>query len=756
MKHILLQELKAKGAFTKELPEILNNIVSINYFNIPYRMKALIATSELMSFASQFKRNIILPDNTAVPINSISFCIAASGGHKDSSLRLTRKVFSPAYEIIATEREKYAVKAAIALAKESGESDYTSEQVYKDFYEKPVALFLKEVTPQGLIQYFNDNNKYPIGAGLMVNSEISDEFNTNGNFPDVIKILSEGYDLGIIEASYTKGKEFRNDGVSGVPFSALFIGSHYMLMYTPALKAKVTASLMSKLSRRCSFAYVPDAIEEPTYSSGAELIKVEKETREKAASAVASLVPIFTDIATHTLEFASTPIELSPEVDTLAIMLKRLDLEISNTDCVAESADALYRKNRYWRAIKLAGALALLDKSSIITESHFIDAVNITELFIKDMELFETDLNKAEHERMADFTKSLLQPDGKAFISIHELKKRGFVTSTTLNKIKEMCALANAYDNSGIYAPIQETLSIKYEAIQKTDTINVSVKPINNSKLFNAIATNQPIDTIRDIKSLIAATATYGFEQEQATFADLSQLLQGNFAYSPFHFRDGVRGKSNIVGGTKWLVLDIDSSAITAEEAHFMLSDINHHIALGSDASNPFKFRVLLELDSVVEVEPIIWRNFYLKIAEDLALTVDPLPQSQIFFSYWEDTRPPILSVTDASPIAVRDYLMQAHEASETAQSVVAKSLTDAQKRNLIADELSTFAPAFNAADGEGSRKLIWAAKYAYFDLGMSKPDVIALINRINAYWLVSMPESRLNATVVNQVLRWS
>ena len=755
MKHILLQELKAKGAFTKELPKILNDIVSINYFNIPYRMKALIATSELMSFASQFKRNVILPDSTAVPINSISFCIAASGGHKDSSLRLTRKVFSPAYELISAEREKYAIKAAVAMAKESGESDYTSEQVYKDFYEKPVALFLKEVTPQGLIQYFNDNNKYPIGAGLMVNSEISDEFNTNGNFPDVIKILSEGYDLGIIEASYTKGKEFRNDGVSGVPFSALFIGSHYMLMYTPALKAKVTASLMSKLSRRCSFAYVPDAIEEPVYTSGAELIKVEKETREKAATAVASLVPIFTDITTHTLELANTPIELSPEVDTLAIMLKRLDLEISNTDCVAESADALYRKNRYWRAIKLAGAIALLDKSNVITESHFIDAINITELFIKDMELFETDLNKAEHERMADFIKSLLQPDGKAFISIHELKKRGFVTTTTLNKVKEMCALANAYDNSGIYTPIQENLSIKYEAIHKTDTINVSVKQIDNSKLFNAIATNQPADTIRDIKSLIATSATYGFKQEQATFADLSQLLQGNFAYSPFHFKDGVRGKSNIVGGTKWVVLDIDSSSITAEEAHFMLSDINHHIALGSDASNPFKFRVLLELDSVVEVEPIVWRNFYLCIAEDLALTVDPLPQSQIFFSYWEDSRPPILSVTDAAPIAVRDYLMQAHEASGTAQSVAAKSLTDAQKRNLIADELSTFAPAFNAADGEGSRKLIWAAKYAYNDLGMSKDDVIALVNRINAYWLYPMDSERLKITVVNKLLRW-
>ena len=182
--------------------------------------------------------------------------------------------------------------------------------------------------------------------------------------------------------------------------------------------------------------------------------------------------------------------------------------------------------------------------------------------------------------------------------------------------------------------------------------------------------------------------------------------------------------------------------------------DINHHIALGSDKNNPFKFRVLLELDSVVEVDAVVWRNFYLAIATDLALTVDPLPQSQIFYSYWEDGRT-IYSVIDASPISVRDYLMAAHEAAERAPSTVAKSLSTAQKKTLLADELTTFAKAFQSRDGEGSRNLIWAAKYAYYDLGATKDEVIALLHRINAYWLYPLPEDRFNTTILQQVQRW-
>ena len=141
MKTILHNELKALGAFSPDLPKLINEIVEANHFSIPYRMKAIIAVSELMSFASQFKRNIILPDNTSVPINSITFCMAASGAHKDSSLRLTRKIFAPAYNYLEDQRVAFAETAAIQAAKDAGETLYKEKDIYKNYYEEPAAIF---------------------------------------------------------------------------------------------------------------------------------------------------------------------------------------------------------------------------------------------------------------------------------------------------------------------------------------------------------------------------------------------------------------------------------------------------------------------------------------------------------------------------------------------------------------------------------------------------------------------------------------
>lgn len=749
MKTILHNELKALGAFSPDLPKLINEIVEANHFSIPYRMKAIIAVSELMSFASQFKRNIILPDNTSVPINSITFCMAASGAHKDSSLRLTRKIFTPAYSYLEDQRITFAETAAMQAAKDAGETLYKEKDIYKNYYEEPAAIFLKDVTPQGLVQYFNDISKNPLGAGLLVNSEISDEFNTNPNFPDVIKILSEAYDLGIVEASYTKGKEFRNNGVSGVPFSALFIGSHYMLMFNPKLKEKLIASFMSKLSRRCSFVYAPDKIEEPTYASGLELVKAERETRDKAVAAVAKLSPKLIDIAKHNINNAGLPLTLSPEADIVSISLKRYDSEIAAYDCVAESADVLYRKNRYWRALKLAGALAILDTSSTIELCHIISAINITELFNLDMQIFEAELNKADHERMSDYIQTLVEVDGRAFASLHELKKRGFTVTTTYAKLKELATLANAYDTSGIYTVTPEADGIHYERIIKSDVVTISFKPINTSKLDAAVAAGDS-SAVSKAKSDIAASTAYGFETHETTFADLANLLQGSYAYSAFKFDQGIRGKDHIQGGTKWCVIDVDNSNITAEEAHFMLSDINHHIALTSDPNNTFKFRVLVELDSVVELNAIQWRYFFQALTQDLGLQADQLPQAQIHFSYPGRT---IYSQLEASPLPVRDYLVQSTEKA-TSKAVAQSNLTAAQRKTLLDNPESTFVYAFEAPHGAGSRMLIRAAHHAR-DLGMDKEAIIQLISDINDYWSIPMNEDRLEQTVLSQIRRW-
>ena len=73
------QDLDKHNALTPSINTHIQRIVNAIPFNVNSRMKAVIAVSQLTTFASQFRRNIKLWDDTSVPINAISFIITGSG-----------------------------------------------------------------------------------------------------------------------------------------------------------------------------------------------------------------------------------------------------------------------------------------------------------------------------------------------------------------------------------------------------------------------------------------------------------------------------------------------------------------------------------------------------------------------------------------------------------------------------------------------------------------------------------------------------
>ena len=74
-------ELEKHDALTPKLNTHIQRVVNaIPYATVDPRMKAVIALAQVTTFASQFRRNIMLWDDTSVPINAISFVITGSGG----------------------------------------------------------------------------------------------------------------------------------------------------------------------------------------------------------------------------------------------------------------------------------------------------------------------------------------------------------------------------------------------------------------------------------------------------------------------------------------------------------------------------------------------------------------------------------------------------------------------------------------------------------------------------------------------------
>jgi len=731
-------ELENRDALTPKLNPITECVINAMPFpTVPDKMKAVIAISQLITFASQFKRNILLWDqSTSVPINSISFVVAGSGAGKDSSVKNARKCFQPGYNIVEKEREHLVIQEAIGRAKHAGEELPEDPDVYRDYMRSIPPIDIMPTTEPGLIQHINDIGNLGISSGYLYSGEFADELAYNQDMLSNIKVLSETFDLGDKEAKYTKGAEFRSNAISGQPVSALFVGSPGHLLYDEPTKKKFNVAFMSKLARRSFFCYTPEVLPEPSFDSISEMLDYQKGIQNTAYEARGAMEDAVTAIANYGIKTLGMDIETSPEVFELFEIYKRYNSEVVTRLSNQESTYALIRRHLQWKALKLAGAFALLDQKDVILEDHYIQAIQFCELLDEDMELFEKDLNKSSHELFSDYIRTQLVEDGKAEVTVHDIKKLGFVPSVSKPKLQELVQLCAGYDPNGIYSVINDGGAIEYEPVIKTEVLGISFKPINITALDRAIENNDA-NAIRDAKYNIAATALYGFEVEDTTFAELGDLLQGSYAYSPFKYADGKRGKANILGGTKWLVLDVDEAPMSAEEAHFMLNDVNHHIALSSDPSNEYKYRILIELDSVVDINAVEWKHFYLGIAEELALKVDILPQSQIFFSY-EGRK--VYSQLEAEPLTTRDFVMQAKEKAITKEQN--NKTTNAQKKALLNDPLETFNFAYEAPMGQGSRSLIRAAYYA-IDLGATKEETLNLMEAINNYWQLPMEASR-------------
>lgn len=744
----LTQEKALQPGVNKYIQQVTD---AISFPTVPSQMKNVVAVALLTNFAAQFRRNILLWDeDTEVPINAISFVIAGSGFGKDSSKEAARKCFRPGIELVQKELAKRvkldAIKAATA-AEEECPNEYA---VYKDYLKPIPPIDITPSTGPGLIKHVNDIADLPLSSGFLYSGEFSTELATSGDMIDNIKILSELYDLGVKNATYTKGVEHRAKEIDGQPVSALFIGSPDPIFYDESTKKKFTVEFMSKLARRSWFCYAPKALPEPDFMSEddplAALEAYEEHIENQSRKAIAAMSEEVLDVAKYHLDLLGQPIEVTDDVFKLFKIYKRYNNDLADTYPNQRSTYVLIRRHLQWKALKLAGAFAIMDKSDSISKENYIDAIRFCESLDDDMNRFEADLNKSYHERFSDYIRTLLGSDNKAVVNTHDIKKHGFLSNPSKSKLQELVTLCAGYDPDGIYTVINEASAIQYEPIIKTDVIGVSYKPIDNTAVHAAVATGDK-EEISRAKQAVAATTAYGFSVEETTFADLSVLLQGDFAYSPFKLNEGKRGREYIISSTKWLVFDIDESPLTYEETHFMLSDINHHIAPSSDPNNQYKFRLLIELDSAVDLSPIAWKTFCSSIATDLAIKIDPLPQSQIFFSYASEV---VLSQLDAEPLAVRDYVMRALDA-ETNRSVVT-AISSRQAKAMLEDKLNTFIYAYEAPNGQGSRSLIHAAYHAK-DLGASKEDTLSLIEDINSYWHSPMDPERFSK-ILQQVER--
>ena len=734
MINLLKNELDKLNAFSTPLPSSIYDLASIvPDTRLDQKMKLTIAISEIMLFISQFRRNILHFNTSLIPINAITFIISPSGIGKDSSINMIRKAFKLGYDEINDIREAKAIQKAIATATNKKKAHPDNPEVYLPYYEKPYPLFASPSTNEGFIAHLNRLDNDGIGAGYIYSGEFASELSSSNVLIPNLRLLSELYDEGKKEVKMLKDKSNQSEEIINLPVSGMFMSSPDNILYEDNTKKQFKVEFTSKLARRSFFCYNPKALDFPEYSTINELLKDTYEKENIAKEKILNFTTLHKNLAIKQLNKVGEPIPISESCRRVLILYRDYNNRRAEEVKRQYPITKLVIQHMYWKALKLAGALALYKNKDEITDLEYKEAIGFCEILASDMKNFEIELIKEPYELFVSLVHDSLD-NNECFIGLHTLKKMGYIigSNSITSKLKELVTLASSYDESGIYTA--EENGIKFKKIIKTNLIGISFLKCSGTK--------------EERSKKCANGFTYN---EDLTFAMLADMLKNDYAYTPFKFRNGIRSNANIEGAFKWLAFDIDDSMFSDSEMHELLADLNHHIVRTSNPDNPYKFRLLLELDAPVSLDDRAYKLFVKSIAEYLSIKVDVLPRSQIYFSYKGRT---IYSVTDRYSLETRDHLLVALNNSED-NVVETVYLNDKQKKALIDNPRSTFYYAYEATQGAGSISLIKAAHHAK-DLGMSKDEVIELMNDINTYWTYPMDNTRLQNTIIKQIEKWN
>ena len=728
-KKLLQEYIEQRTGKLDSYPDIIRKGMDTIQGNIPFKLKLAIVLSELIAFSSHLRKPLQLHDGTIVPTNAIVFALAGSGLSKDKSLNAVRKSLSYAYAQIEDQRKTFAREKAISMALLEGDT----EDNWARYYRAPKPLQSGLGTVEGLIQHFSDIAENPTGAGSIMSSEIGSELQNNGAMVDIIKTISIAYDLGNIPPKIVKSHENQTNEIKGLPINALFFGSHEALLYDNQIKAKFRLVFNTQLARRSLFTFTPEAPAKLNITSVDNLYELREAERERALKAQEALNDLTAELVDST---TNVPLSISKDAQKLFDVYQEYNEILSDEVNAKFPISKLSRRHKQWLAIKLSGNFAIFDNSEHISEEHYAYAINTVELLSEDLSNFEHELVKEPYELLSDMCKFNAK-DGQFTLTLHELRKLSYVTGTgaSKGKVEELCKSANSYDKVGTYTELDN--GILYKEIIKTDIVGVT------HKVFETDLKG------KELKALMAKDSKDGYEFTVTDFAEVELLLTENAIYSSFQFKDGIRTKENLVGGTKFVILDIDKSVLTDTEAHILLGEYNHFVVRTSDKDNEFKFRALLEMDSVIDIDERMWKPFIQEIADELGLIVDILPQSQIFLSFaGRDILKNLDGKTLESKALIERAALRLKENPKPPNTLPAK-----EKTSKLADPRTTFSWAFEG-DGEGRSNIMYRALALSIDLGADAEYVENLAKEINSYWSVPMEDDRLQRTLVVPALR--
>ena len=554
----------------------------------------------LAKMASCMRATIVTKDRGEIPVNLYVLALATSGFGKGHSVNIVENEFLKGFKTrfmedtfqVISEQNLWNI-ANTRAARNGTDQQEEFERAEKEFKQAGAFPFTFDSgTPPAVKQL---RHKLLLSSAGSINFQV-DEIGSNLlGVSDVLTLFLELFDQGLVKQKLTKNtaENTRPEELDGkTPTNALLFGTPSKLLDGAQTEDQFYSFLETGYARRCLFGF-------GQHQRAGENMSPEEVFRRLTEQSNVDTVNKWSNHFHNLADPAVFGWKMVGE-DEVAIQLLSYKIDCEHmADQLAEHEDIKKAElsHRYFKALKLAGALAFVDQSVEIEMEHLLSAIKLVE---ESGVAFQTILNREKaYVKLAKYIATVGTEVTHA--DLHEALPFYKSSNSARN---EMMTLATAWGYKK-HIIIKKSFVdgiefFKGETLQETD-INEMIISYSNHWAYNYLEERVPFDQLHVLTQ------------------------QDGMHWSNHHFHNQHRAEENVIAGFNAIVLDVDEgiSLDTVQELmkdyKFLLYTTKRHQTEGYGD----RFRMILPINYTLELDNEEYREFMKSIFAWLPFKTD-------------------------------------------------------------------------------------------------------------------------------------
>lgn len=554
----------------------------------------------LAKMASTMRAMIVTKDRGEIPVNLYVLALATSGFGKGHSVNIVENEFLKGFKTrfmedtfqVISEQNLWVIANGRAARNgtdqqeefEKAEREFKSAGAFPFTFDSGTAPAVKQLRYKLLMSSAGSINLQidEIGSNLISSVE-------------VLNLFLELFDQGMVKQKLTKNtsENQRGEELDGkTPTNALLFGTPSKLLDGGQTEEQFYSFLETGYARRCIFGH-------GTHKKAGDVLTPAEVYARLIEPENEALILKWSNHFENLADPANFGWKVVVEDDVAIQLLSyRIDCE-HEAEALAEHEEIKKAElsHRYFKALKLAGALAFVDQSTEVEMDHLLSAIKLVE---ESGEAFQAILNR--EKAYVKLAKYIADVDTEVtHADLHEALP--FYKSSMAAR-NELMGLATAWGYK------------KHIIIKKSFVDGIEFFKGEKLKETN----------INEIIISYSEHWAYSFLPETVPFDKLDMLTQADgMHFANHHFKNDHRSEENVIAGFNCIVLDVDGG-ISIDLVHELLGDykfLTYTTKRHQTEGHGDRFRIIMPINYQLALDNEEYKEFMAAIFAWLPFKTD-------------------------------------------------------------------------------------------------------------------------------------